>query len=101
MNTAVPGTRVGGLAAIAATKSSSGNARAVSRSAGEPYRDRLLSLPAFLLGPGAASLDEVLAGLELTGHFLARDVFSHGPHPNVGEPASRSRLVQRLRRQGA
>ncbi len=33
MKTAVPGTRVGGVAAIAETKSSSGNARAVSRSA--------------------------------------------------------------------
>ena len=33
MNTAVPSTRVGGLAATAAANSSSGNARAVSRSA--------------------------------------------------------------------
>lgn len=74
--------------------------RAVSAAAGEPYRDRLLSLPAFLLAPGPAGLDEVLAGLKLTGHFLARDVFSHGPHPNLGEPAARGRLIDRLRREG-
>jgi DNA repair protein RecO (recombination protein O) len=78
--------------------------RAVSAAAGEPYRDRLLALPGFLLGPGAiparpANLGEVLAALALTGHFLARDVFAHGPHPKVGEPAARRRLIDRLGRQ--
>lgn len=73
--------------------------RAVSAAAGEPYRDRLLPLPAFLTGPAPASFDDVLAGLKLTGHFLARDVFGHGPHPRQGEPAARARLVERLSRQ--
>ena len=72
--------------------------RAVSAAAGEPYRDRLLALPGFLLGDQPAGPDEVLAGLRLTGHFLARDVFAHGPHPKAGEPAARRRLIVRLAR---
>lgn len=52
--------------------------RAVSRQAGEPYRDRLLPLPAFLVGddeaaPGAQDLADAFA---LTGHFLERDLFA-------------------------
>jgi DNA repair protein RecO (recombination protein O) len=51
--------------------------RAVSRTAGEPYRDRLLPLPAFLLAPSAeaaerAQLEEAFL---LTGYFLERHVF--------------------------
>jgi DNA repair protein RecO (recombination protein O) len=47
--------------------------RAVSRAAGEPYRGRLLALPAFLLGSqAAAGPEDVLAGLRLTAHFLDR-----------------------------
>ena len=46
--------------------------RAVSREAGEPYRTKLLPLPAFLLGPDHQKPEpkEVTAGLRLTGHFL-------------------------------
>jgi DNA repair protein RecO (recombination protein O) len=47
--------------------------RAVSASAGEPYKERLLRLPRFLLrGSGQAELEpgDVEAGLALTGHFL-------------------------------
>ena len=54
--------------------------RAVSRSAGAPWRDRLLPLPAFLrdeaepeAAPAAA---DVADGLRTTGFFLARDVFA-------------------------
>lgn len=46
--------------------------RAVSASAGEPYRDRLLGLPSFLL-PGQWSnptMADVLSGFALTAHFL-------------------------------
>jgi DNA repair protein RecO (recombination protein O) len=75
--------------------------RAVSAAAGEPYRDRLLALPGFLLGRADPDLPQILAALALTGHFLARDVFAHGPHPNVGEPAARGRFIDRLRREGA
>ncbi len=51
--------------------------RAVSRKAGEPWRDRLLALPAFLGAemsevPSAAELRE---GFALTGFFLARHVY--------------------------
>jgi DNA repair protein RecO (recombination protein O) len=48
---------------------------AVSRAAGDPYADRLLALPAFLVDP-AAETDwaDIVAGMRLTGHFLARDI---------------------------
>lgn len=52
--------------------------RAVTRAAGEPWRDRLLAYPEFLRGgacPPPASGD-LSAAFRLTGHFLARDVLS-------------------------
>ena len=54
--------------------------RAVSREAGAPYADRLLRLPPFLLRGNAAptsqaGLEDIVAGFELTGHFLARNVY--------------------------
>ncbi|MCP8938370.1 DNA repair protein RecO [Alsobacter sp. SYSU M60028] len=52
--------------------------RAVSAAAGEPWRDRLLALPAFLReGQGRAMPDraDLAAAFALTGHFLARDLF--------------------------
>ena len=67
--------------------------RAVSAGAGEPWRDRLLPLPAFLLrGGGAGTAAEVAAGLALTGHFLERHAFD-GPRRRL--PA-RERLVERF-----
>lgn len=49
--------------------------RAVSRAAGEPWRDKLLPLPAFLADPDAAVTAQDLAdGFALTGHFLAAHV---------------------------
>jgi len=47
--------------------------RAVSRAAGEAYRDRLLALPAFLSG-SRVSMDRsaICDGLRLTAHFLQR-----------------------------
>ncbi len=63
--------------------------RAVSRTSGEAYRDRLLRLPAFLLGSqaGAPGPADLLAGLTLTAHFLDSWVLSpHGktvPEPRV------------------
>jgi DNA repair protein RecO (recombination protein O) len=68
--------------------------RAVSATAGEPFRDRLLALPPFLLSsqrrlePG-----DVAAGLKLTGHFLETCVF--GPL-NRPLPPARERLIDRL-----
>jgi DNA repair protein RecO (recombination protein O) len=51
--------------------------RAVSRAAGEPWRDQLLALPAFLCenGIGVPSAASLRDGFALTGFFLARHVF--------------------------
>jgi DNA repair protein RecO (recombination protein O) len=52
--------------------------RAVSRGAGEPWRDKLLHLPEFLRSPDAPhelATNELAAAFALTGFFLARDVF--------------------------
>ena len=71
--------------------------RAVSRQAGEPYRDRLLTLPAFLRGrqAGPASLSELQAGFRLTGYFLERHVLE--PHGRTMPPA-RERMIALLER---
>ncbi|HLH92358.1 MAG TPA: DNA repair protein RecO [Xanthobacteraceae bacterium] len=52
--------------------------RAVSRAAGEPWRERLLALPAFLAEEEAAtpSPDELAAAFALTGFFLGRHLFA-------------------------
>jgi DNA repair protein RecO (recombination protein O) len=69
--------------------------RAVSRQAGEPYRDRLLMLPPFLLGAQAGlAAGDVDLGLILTGHFLEQFVFAPLNRPL---PAARVWLVDRLR----
>ena len=71
--------------------------RAVSRVAGEPYRDKLLPLPPFLLGAQAGLRPgEIGQGLDLTGHFLDAFVFSalHKPLP-----PSRVWMLDRLREQ--
>ena len=51
--------------------------RAVSRQAGEPYRDRMLALPAFCRGDAAVVVqgDDVATGFRLAEFFLLRDVF--------------------------
>ncbi len=69
--------------------------RAVSAAEAEPYLGRLLPLPAFIRGGGRASLDDVLDGLVLSGHFLARDVLT-GRSEAVLQ--SRGRLIDRLAR---
>ncbi len=50
--------------------------RAVSRTAGEPWRDRLLRLPPFLTEEDAAdpSMRDIADGFALTGYFLLRRV---------------------------
>lgn len=69
--------------------------RAVSLSAGEPYRDKLLRLPPFLAGGPPPAGDDALDGLKLTGHFLARHIFHPLDRP---EPRARSSMVARLSR---
>jgi DNA repair protein RecO (recombination protein O) len=92
------------LAACAATGKSSElvyvspkSGRAVSAQAGEPYKERLLALPAFLLGGAAGAVGEadVAAGFALTGHFLESRVLV--PR-DMGLPDTRSRLLSYLRR---
>ena len=53
--------------------------RAVSRAAGEPWRDRLLALPDFIVGHAVANTSavaDILNGFALTGYFLERDVLA-------------------------
>jgi DNA repair protein RecO (recombination protein O) len=69
--------------------------RAVSLAAGEPYRDRLLSLPRFLIGRGGGDQDDLFRGLALSGFFMERHVFAtHGRQP----PPARTRFVERFAR---
>jgi DNA repair protein RecO (recombination protein O) len=68
--------------------------RAVSGAAAEPYRGKLLALPPFLVAGGLpAGHDELMKGLELTGHFLERHVFWPQNKPL---PAARSRFMETL-----
>jgi DNA repair protein RecO (recombination protein O) len=72
--------------------------RAVSAAAGEPYKDRLLSLPMFLLSAqGRLVPGDIEAGLMLTGHFLQACVFNSLDRPL---PAARERMIDRLRERG-
>ena len=67
---------------------------AVSRAAGEPYKDKLLPLPAFLKPErGDASDEEVLKGLQMNVHFLEHWVFNHHTR---GIPAQRLHFQERL-----
>lgn len=72
------------------------SAAAVSRVAGEPYADRLLPLPAFLIEAGAeAGWPDILDGMRLTGHFLARDILVDR---RAGALDARERLIERIKR---
>lgn len=69
--------------------------RAVSASAGEPYRDRMLSLPQFLTKQrsGSVSGRDVVEGLALTGHFLeTRVLLPRGERL----PEARGRIMSQL-----
>lgn len=69
--------------------------RAVSHAEAEPYKERLLPLPAFLRAGGEAHWADIADGLALTGHFLERDLVSDRARP-IGD--ARARLVERLAR---
>jgi DNA repair protein RecO (recombination protein O) len=71
--------------------------RAVSAAAGEPYAGRLFVLPRFLTEGGPADWRDMLDGLRITGHFLARDVLTERRSDVL---AARERLVDRLKRVG-
>ena len=72
--------------------------RAVCRDAGEPYKDRLLPLPPFLLSAqGRLATGDIGAGLDLTGHFLEAFIFNPLNRPL---PPARLWLLDRLREAG-
>ena len=71
------------------------SARAVSLEAGEPWKDRLLPLPAFLLDDAVTGVDfaEIKKALVLTGFFLENYACKH---INCGFPPVRRRLFERV-----
>jgi DNA repair protein RecO (recombination protein O) len=71
--------------------------RAVSRRAGEPWRDRLFALPAFLreTSAGEPSPQDIADGFALTGFFLARHVLE--PR-GLGLAEARASFIAALRR---
>ena len=72
--------------------------RAVSAAAGEPYKDRLLALPPFMLSAqGRLRPGDVAAGLTMTGHFLESFVFAGLNKPL---PPARVWLIDRLQAAG-
>jgi DNA repair protein RecO (recombination protein O) len=78
--------------------------RAVSREAAAPYRDKLFALPGFLCGTSETwNTEDIVQGLNLTGHFFARHVFAN-PHGRMAGasahelPPARERLAEHYRR---
>lgn len=70
--------------------------KAVSAVEAEPFQGKLLPLPRFLIASSStASWTEIIDGLALTGHFLARDLLTDRAAPLLD---GRGRLVDRLRR---
>ncbi len=68
--------------------------RAVCAREAEPWKDKLLALPPFVTGSSAsASNAEIVQGLKLTGHFLARHIFE--PR-GVSAPEQRQRILRWL-----
>lgn len=68
---------------------------AVSAGVAAGHEARLFALPAFLQDGGAADWPDILDGLRLTGHFIARDVLSDSRGDAGG---ARARLIERLNR---
>jgi DNA repair protein RecO (recombination protein O) len=68
--------------------------RAVCAREADPWKDKLLALPAFVAGAsGEATNAEIVQGLKLTGHFLARHIFE--PR-GVSVPEQRQRILRWL-----
>jgi DNA repair protein RecO (recombination protein O) len=72
--------------------------RAVSASAGEPYKDKLLPLPAFLSGAGASAVteDDLFNAYRLTGAFFDKHIY---PQREGGERDVRLRFLGLFNRQ--
>jgi DNA repair protein RecO (recombination protein O) len=72
--------------------------RAASRTAGEPFADKLLVLPPFLLGGQNKPVSgDVADGFALTGHFIARELLD--PLRKT-MPEARARLIFALGKSG-
>jgi DNA repair protein RecO (recombination protein O) len=69
--------------------------RAVCRTAGAPWADRLLALPGFLRAGGPADADDVRQALALTGFFLEARVAPGLPREAL--PPARARAVAAIR----
>lgn len=67
--------------------------RAVSASAAEPYKDKLLPLPLFLLGQLFVPKEDIFHGLNLTGYFLETRI-QWGVNKTL--PAARAQMIERL-----
>ncbi len=68
---------------------------AVCRGAAHGYEERLFVFPPFLTEGGAAEWPDIVAGLAITGHFLARDLLvERRADPLI----ARERLVAMLKR---
>ena len=75
--------------------------KAVSRRAAQPYLDRLLKLPSFLVegqGGRRPSPADILSGFALTGFFLRRHILD--PR-GLREPPERERLIEMATRAAA
>jgi DNA repair protein RecO (recombination protein O) len=74
--------------------------RAVSRSAGDPWRDKMLALPAFLLDETEMPVDAggIDDAFRLTGFFFARHVYEPRGHD---APEARAAFLGALRRHQA
>lgn len=74
--------------------------RAVSRDAGEPWREKMLALPEFLVGGTQlrATASDMEAAYRLTSFFLSRHVYEPRGH---GEPEARAAFLGALRRHHA
>ncbi len=72
------------------------SAQAVSREAGEPYREKLLPLPAFLLEERSGKIPnarETIEGLTMTGYFLDAHIFNE---PGMATPKAREEFKNLL-----
>lgn len=71
--------------------------RAVSASEAQPYLDKLLSLPGFLIGRKGIMPDDIKNGLALTGYFIERRILWPADRQL---PEARARMTDRLSAEG-
>lgn len=68
--------------------------RAVCAREAEPYLDKLFALPEFLKGDSEGSVEDIMAGLNLTGHFISSRIFWP---VNKAMPEARANMVDQLK----